>query len=376
MRVRRTDERHRACALEREVLHVGPFAAEEPRVFLAQHAIAENAHDAEPNDPCETAACTLPPRRAAGQVRVLERRAERNRRERRADSLDRRVELVEHGGLNLRGQLGAVAAVRHGLVRDDQSVRLRDRLGDRLEVERDERTRIDHLDLDAFPRQLVGRRERLVDEPRQRDHGHVSPLSHDLRPAEGYALGIGRDLLATEVERLVLDIDHGVGIGDGRPEQAGGVGGGARHDHLQPWYVRQPCLEALGVLRGASLTRAALGAQDQRHRELAARHEVRLRRLVDELVERKREEVDEHDLDHRAQPRLRGADGDAGDRGLGDRRVADALWAELLHEAVRAAPRPAFRDVLPEHEHARVGAHRLGERVGDCLEVRRLRHVA
>ena len=50
--------------------------------------------------------------------------------------------------------------------------------------------------------------------------------------------------------------------------------------------------------------------------------------------------------------------------------------AELLGKPVRGAPRPAFRDVLPEHEHARVGAHRLGERVGDRLEVRRLRHVA
>ena len=130
------------------------------------------------------------------------------------------------------------------------------------------------------------------------------------------------------------------------------------------------------MLCSAALARAALGAQDEWHRELAARHEVRLRRLVHELVERKREEVDEHDLDHRAQSRLRRADGNAADRRLGDRRVADALRPELLDEPVRGAPRPAFRDVLPEHEHARVGAHRLGERVGDCLEVRRLRHVA
>ena len=130
------------------------------------------------------------------------------------------------------------------------------------------------------------------------------------------------------------------------------------------------------MLCSAALARAALGAQDEWHRELAARHEVRLRRLVHELVERKREEVDEHDLDHRAQSRLRRADGNAADRRLGDRRVADALRAELLGEPVRGAPRPAFRDVLTEHEHAWVGAHRLGERVGDRLEVRRLRHVA
>ncbi len=130
------------------------------------------------------------------------------------------------------------------------------------------------------------------------------------------------------------------------------------------------------MLCSPALARAALGAQDERHGELATGHEVRLRRLVHELVERKREEVDEHDLDHRAQSRLRRPDGNPADRRLGYRRVTDALRAELLGEPVRGAPRPAFGDVLPEHEHARVGTHRLGERVGDRLEVRRLRHVA
>ena len=48
-----------------------------------------------------------------------------------------------------------------------------------------------------------------------------------------------------------------------------------------------------------ALPGAALGAQHERHRQLAAGHEVRLGRLVDELVERQRDEVDEHDLDHR-----------------------------------------------------------------------------
>ena len=159
-------------------------------------------------------------------------------------------------------------------------------------------------------------------------------------------------------------------------EQRGGVGSRARHHHLQPWHVCQPGLEALGVLCSAALARAALGAQDEWHRELAARHEVRLRRLVHELVERERQEVDEHDLDHGPQSRLRCADGNAADSRLGDRRVADALRAELLDEPLRGAPRSAFRDVLTEHEYAWVGAHRLGQRVGDCPEVRRLCHVA
>ena len=56
------------------------------------------------------------------------------------------------------------------------------------------------------------------------------------------------------------------------------------------------------MLRRPAPAGAALRAQHHRHRQLAARHEVRLRRLVDELVERQRDEVDVHDLDDRPQP--------------------------------------------------------------------------
>jgi inner membrane transporter RhtA len=101
---------------------------------------------------------------AAGKVRVLQRWAERDRRERRAHSRDRRVELVERGRLHLGRDLGAEAAVCDGLVGDHQPVRSRERLDDRLQVERDERARVDHLDLDALGGELVGGRQRVVNE--------------------------------------------------------------------------------------------------------------------------------------------------------------------------------------------------------------------
>ena len=112
------------------------------------------------------------------------------------------------------------------------------------------------------------------------------------------------------------------------------------------------------MLRAAAVAGAALGAQHQRHGQLAARHEVRLGGAVDELVERQRDEVDEHDLEHRAHARLRRADRHAGDRGLADRRVDHALGAELLGQAGGGGVGPALGDVLAEHEDALVGAHR------------------
>jgi hypothetical protein len=60
---------------------------------------------------------------AHSSARVLERRAERDGRERGARALDRRVELVERGRLDLGGDLRGEAAVRYGLVGDDEAMR-------------------------------------------------------------------------------------------------------------------------------------------------------------------------------------------------------------------------------------------------------------
>jgi hypothetical protein len=48
VREERADERDRERALELQVLDVGGFAAEEARVFLAEHTVPEDAHPAEP----------------------------------------------------------------------------------------------------------------------------------------------------------------------------------------------------------------------------------------------------------------------------------------------------------------------------------------
>ena len=59
---------------------------------------------------------------------------------------DRRVEIVEGLFHDLRGDLGAHPAGLEVLVDDQQSPGLVDRLEDRLDVERRDRARVDHLD--------------------------------------------------------------------------------------------------------------------------------------------------------------------------------------------------------------------------------------
>src|SRR3954453_10037433 len=67
---------------------------------------------------------------------LLHHRGERQRRELRADALDRRVEPVEGLVLQDPRALGAEAHPRPGLVRDDRAVRLLHGTDERLLVER------------------------------------------------------------------------------------------------------------------------------------------------------------------------------------------------------------------------------------------------
>jgi hypothetical protein len=139
--------------------------------------------------------------------------------------------------------------------------------------------------------------------------------------------------------------------------------------------VHEPGLELLRVLRSRRPPRAALGADRQRHLDLSSRHRAVLRRLVDELLHRERQEVLVHDLDDRPHALHRGADPGPDDRHLGDRGVADALRPELVEQALRHRHRAAhLRDVLAHEEHVLVLAQRTRERIPHGLAVRHLRH--
>ena len=107
---------------------------------------------------------------------------------------------------------------------------------------------------------------------------------------------------------------------------------------------------------------------------LAVAHVVHLGRLVDDLVHGAEDEVAVLHLGDRPHARHRRADRGADDRGLRDRRVDDALAAELVGKPERhgeaAAEAARHADVLAEQEDGRVGAH------GDPHGIaQRLRHA-
>ena len=91
-----------------------------------------------------------------------------------------------------------------------------------------------------------------------------------------------------------------------------------------------------------------------------------LRGLVDHLVHDDRQEVAEHDVDDRPHAGHRGADAEAGEAGFRDRRVDDAVLAELVDEAGQHLEgRARFGHVLAHQDDRRIAAHFFGDRFLD-----------
>ena len=234
----------------------------------------------------------------------------------------------DHGGDLRRHPVALVP-----LVDDDRAPRLLGGAHDRVLVEREiVRGSITSAEMPSLLEQLRGR-ERDPHHRARRHDRHVLADALDVGDAErDQVLAVGH-LALDRVVHLVLDEDDGVVVTDRRLQQSLRVGRRRGQDDLQARHVRDPRLQRLAVLRGRAPGRAERRPQRQRHLQLPAGHVVRLRRLVRELVHDERQEVAEHDVDDRAQPGHRGTDAEAGDAGLGDRRVEHALRAELLDEA-------------------------------------------
>ena len=83
------------------------------------------------------------------------------------------------------------------------------------------------------------------------------------------------------------------------------------------------------MLRGGAEAGAVHGADDHGRDRLAAEHVLELGGLVEDLVEADAHEVDEHQLGHGPQAGGGGTGGGTDEGALGDRRVEDAVAAEL-----------------------------------------------
>src|SRR5438270_1679732 len=99
------------------------------------------------------------------------------------------------------------------------------------------------------------------------------------------------------VEKLVLKEHYRVVSADGGLEQPFGIGGAVRADHDQPGHMRIPGSVVLAVLGGDARSGAVGPAEHDWASHLSARHVVRLRRRIDDVIDRLHREVEGHELD-------------------------------------------------------------------------------
>jgi hypothetical protein len=126
------------------------------------------------------------------------------------------------------------------------------------------------------------------------------------------------------------------------------------------------------------LERGTVGsAKHHRHRVLTTRHVQHLRSGIENLVERENAEVPRHELDHRSQPNHGGADTDAGEPQLGDRRVHDAHLPEFLQEPLGHFVGALIdRDFFAHQKNAIVALHLFTQRLAEGLTIRDYWHLS
>ena len=134
---------------------------------------------------------------------------------------DGRVEIVERLAVGDDGrQLAAKAARLARLVHDQHPAGLAHRADDGFLVQRLERARIDHLDLDPFLGQLLRRFQRPVHHDRGGDDGQVLPSRLTSADAQGEGIRLFGHRPLGLVEQLVLDKDDRVVVADRGQQQA------------------------------------------------------------------------------------------------------------------------------------------------------------
>ncbi len=235
---------------------------------------------------------------------------------------DRRVEPRE-GVLGDAGRdLAAEAAGALGLVHNQGAVGLAHRGDHGLLVERHQGAEIDYLGFDALDRQLLGHLERRPDSRSVGHKSEVRAFAPDGRASQlRHLSGPRQHRLDAAVEKLVLAVDHRIGVADRRLQQALGVLGGGRAYHLEPGHMGEPGLRVLGV--------------------------------------------------ERAGPQERRAGGDTQGAALGDRGVEHPLRPTLMKTAGDAEGALESADVLPQDDDLVVALHLFEQRPLDPLDVGR-----
>src|SRR6267143_1404186 len=302
--------------------------------------------------------------------RALEQLVVRHRDVGLGDALHRRVEIIEGIPLDDVDDLRPDPAVRPAFLHHDRPGGLLDRFENRRLIDGTQRPQVEHFGRHVVLRELLRRLQCDAQRLRMAHQRHVAALALDVgAPDRDDVLTVGH--LALEVvQHFAFEHDHRVVVADGRFEQALRVGGRRRGDDLQPGDMGEPALPCLRVL-GRELQRRPIGAaEDDRQRDLAARHVQHLGGGIHDLVECEQGEVPGHELDDGPQPTHRRSHADARESQLRDWRVDDALRAELLQQSAAHLVGALIDAHLFAHQQdVGIALHLLAQRLIQCVSV-------
>src|SRR5690606_26278663 len=139
--------------------------------------------------------------------------------------------------------------------------------------------------------------ERDVDHARPGNDGAVLAGTDDVRDTERDEVLAVRNLALEAVERLAFEKEHRIVVTNARLQKTERIGGRRGRDAFDAGDVRVEVLHRVRMLRADLPRRGIGGTEDDRHRELPARHLPNLRGAVENLVEGDGREVPGHELD-------------------------------------------------------------------------------
>src|SRR6266404_5991434 len=289
----------------------------------------------------------------------FEGRRVRHRRVQRSHAHERPIKIMEGLFEKYRRNLARDSAGLRVFVHDQAFVGLFHGIQNRLFIQRKQRAQINHFGFDAFFCQGFGRFERSMHHCRVGNNGDVLTFAAHGGFADRHGVIAGGNFsLDAAVEKFVLEEEHRVIVAHRGLQQALGIVGRRRIDHLQPGRVHEIHFRICRMERSA--VHAASGRPANHHGRRGVPEVVSLGDEIRNLIEGADDEIDELHFANGAQAAVAHPASSADNGALADRRVNHALRAEALQQTFAGLEGAAVHaDVFPHQNDRRIAFHLL-----------------
>ncbi len=235
-----------------------------------------------------------------------------------------------------------------------------DGLYERVDIQRFERPKVYDFCVDPVPFKVGGGLQRQQQHFRVRRDGDVLAFPFDFRLSDRDRKFSFLHVAFGSIEQLGFDEDDRVVVANGRFQQPFGILRSSRGNDFQAGHMAEPGFQALGMLGGQLVGRAAGAANDHGYRQLPAGHVADFGGVVDDLIQCQYAEVKGHQFDDRPQAGHSSADRQPGKSGFGNRGIENPLCSEFLYEPFADLEGAlVVPDLFADQKHAGIALHFL-----------------